>query len=89
MPPQRKSQPRNLELAALGKAIEARMAEQGLRQKSLADASGIDIWRIGDYIRGQYNPSLANLKRLCKGLDLSVDELMERAGKLEGELSES
>ncbi|MGO9321787.1 MAG: helix-turn-helix domain-containing protein [Solirubrobacteraceae bacterium] len=89
MPPQRKSQPRNLELAALGKAIEARMAEQGLRQKSLADASGIDIRRIGDYIRGQYNPSLANLKRLCKGLDLSVDELMERAGKLEGELSES
>jgi transcriptional regulator with XRE-family HTH domain len=85
VPPERKSQPRDPELAAFGKAIEERMAEKGLRQKSLAEASGIDIRRIGDYIRGQYNPSLANLKRLCKGLDLTGDELMERARVLEEE----
>ncbi len=65
------------------------MAEQGLRQKSLAEASGIDIRRIGDYIRGQYNPNLANLRRLCKGLNLTVDAFMERARELEKELSES
>jgi transcriptional regulator with XRE-family HTH domain len=85
VPPERRSQPRDAELAALGKAIEARMAEKGLRQKSLAEASGIDIRRIGDYIRGQFSPSLANLRRLCKGLDLSVDEFMERTRKLESE----
>lgn len=89
MPPQRRSQPRNLELAALGKAIEQRMAEKRLNQRSLADASKIDIRRVGDYIRGQHNPNLANLKKLCKGLDVTVEELMERAGKLEDELSQS
>ena len=89
MPPERKSQPRNLELAALGKAIEARMAQKGgMRQKALAEASGIDIRRIGDYIRGQYNPNLTNLRRLCKGLDLTVDDFMQRAKEIEKQLSE-
>lgn len=89
MPPKRKSKPRNPEVAALGKAIDARRKELGLSQKALADASGIDIRRVGDYIRGQYNPSLPNLKRLCPALELTVDELMERASALEAELSGS
>lgn len=63
------------------------MAQKGMRQKALAEASGIDIRRIGDYIRGRFNPNLANLRRLCKGLDLTVDAFMERAGELERELS--
>jgi transcriptional regulator with XRE-family HTH domain len=87
MPPKRNSRPRDPEVAALGKAIEARMKELGLSQKSLADASKIDIRRVGDYIRGQYNPSLPNLKRLCPALKLTADELMERARALEAELS--
>jgi transcriptional regulator with XRE-family HTH domain len=65
------------------------MDQKGMRQKALAEASGIDVRRIGDYIRGQFNPNLANLKRLCKGLDLTVDEFMERAGELEKELSQA
>jgi transcriptional regulator with XRE-family HTH domain len=89
VPPKRRSQPRNLELAALGEAIQERMDQKGMRQKALAEASGIDVRRIGDYIRGQFNPNLANLKRLCKGLDLTVDEFMERAGELEKELSQA
>jgi len=64
------------------------MAEKGLRQPSLAEASGIDVRRIGDYIRGQHGPNLTNLKRLCKGLDLTVDAFMERAAKLEEESPE-
>jgi transcriptional regulator with XRE-family HTH domain len=87
MPPKRKSQPRDPEVAALGKAIEARMRELGLSQKSLADAAEIDIRRVGDYIRGQYNPSLPNLKRLCPALKLTADELMKRARALEAEPS--
>jgi transcriptional regulator with XRE-family HTH domain len=87
MPPKRKSQPRDPEVAALGKAIEARMKELGLSQKSLAEASKIDIRRVGDYIRGQHNPSVPNLKRLCPALKLTADELMKRAGALEAELA--
>lgn len=65
------------------------MDQKGMRQKALAEASGIDLRRIGDYIRGQFNPNLANLRRLCKGLDLTVDAFMERAAELEKELSET
>jgi transcriptional regulator with XRE-family HTH domain len=86
MPPERKSEPRDPEVAALGKAIEARRKELGLSQKALADASGIDVRRIGDYVRGQHNPSVPNLKRLCPALKLTADELMDRAGALEAEL---
>lgn len=87
MPPQRKSQPRDPEVAALGNAVQARMDELGLSQKALAEASKIDIRRIGDYVRGQHNPSVPNLKKLCKGLRISPGELMRRAGELEAEPS--
>lgn len=83
MPRKRKSTPRDPELAALGEAIEQRMAEKGLSQQALADASKIDVRRIGDYVRGQFNPSVPNLRRLCKGLGLSATDLMERAADLE------
>jgi hypothetical protein len=35
------------------------------------------------------SPNLANLKRLCKALDLTADALITRAGELEKELSKS
>lgn len=89
MPPKRKSKPRDPELAALARAIEQRMAEKGFNQQALADASGIDVRRIGDYVRGQYNPNVPNLRRLCKGLDLSVTDLMDRAADLEEDGSDS
>lgn len=83
MPRARKSLPRNPELAALGKAIEDRIDEQeGMTQKSVAGASGIDIRRVGDYVRGQHSPNYTNMKRLCQALGLSVDELFDRADKL-------
>lgn len=85
MPPERKSKPRNAELAAIGRAIEERMLEKGIRQRALAEASGIDIRRIGDYVRGQYSPNTANLRRLCKALDLTIDALLNRAEELEEE----
>jgi transcriptional regulator with XRE-family HTH domain len=88
VPPKRKEKPRTPELAALAGAIEQRMAEKGLNQQALADASKIDVRRIGDYVRGRFNPSVPNLRRLCRGLDLSVTELMDRAADLEEEPSE-
>jgi transcriptional regulator with XRE-family HTH domain len=85
---QRKSKPRNRELAALGRAIEERMREKGmLRQDALEEASGINVRRVGDYIRGQRNPSLPNLMKLCKGLDLSLDEFLKRTKRAEDELA--
>ncbi len=86
MPPERRSTPRSPELAALGRAIEMRIDEIGMSQSSLAGASGIDLRRINDYVRGQYNPSYRNMRRLCQALKLPVDELMDRAQGLQEEL---
>ena len=86
MPPERRSTPRSPELAALGRAIEERIDEIGMSQSSLAGASGIDLRRISDYVRGQYNPSYRNMRRLCQALKLPVDELMDRAQGLQEEL---
>jgi transcriptional regulator with XRE-family HTH domain len=83
MPPERKSLPRNRELAALGRAIEERMAEIGLSQRKLAGESGIDIRRVGDYVRGQHSPNYTNMKRLCEALGLKLDELLERAERVQ------
>ncbi len=63
------------------------MVEKGIGQTALAEASGIDIRRIGDYVRGQYSPNTANLRRLCKTLDLTIDALLNRAEELEEEPS--
>ncbi|HTZ62829.1 MAG TPA: helix-turn-helix transcriptional regulator [Solirubrobacteraceae bacterium] len=87
MPPERKSVPRDPQLAALGEAIEQRIVEIGMSQSSLAGASGIDLRRINDYVRGQYNPSYRNMRKLCRALKISVDELMDRAEGLQKELS--
>jgi len=87
MPPERKSQPRTTELAAYARAIQGRMDELGLHQKALADASKIDIRRVGDYVRGQHGPSLANTRKLCRVLGLSLDELMTRVSEQEEELA--
>jgi transcriptional regulator with XRE-family HTH domain len=86
VPPQRKSTPRNLELAALAKAIEAQMIKKGIHQKALSERSGVGERRISDYVRGQRSPSLSNLRKLCGALGLTVDALMDRAAKIEREL---
>jgi len=83
MPPERKSQPRTPELAAYARAIQGRMDELGLHQKALADASKIDIRRVGDYVRGQHGPSMANTRKLCAALGLSVDEFFTRVSEQE------
>jgi transcriptional regulator with XRE-family HTH domain len=85
MPPSRKSEPRSRAHAAMAAAIQERMDEQGMNQSALASASGIDPRRLGDHVRGQHSPSTANLRKLSKALDTTVDELMNRAEELHAE----
>jgi transcriptional regulator with XRE-family HTH domain len=90
MPPKRKSLPRSPELAALGQAIERRIAEETeMSRDSVAQESGMDVRRVGDYVRGQRNPRYTTLLRLCKGLDLSLGELMTRVDTLREDDSKS
>lgn len=64
-------------LEKLGQAIRSRRERLGLSQEKLADKCGFDRTYISMLERGKRNPSLLNLLRIAKGLDVSVSELTE------------
>ena len=79
MPRQRKSTPLSPDHAALGRAIEARIAEiPWMSQDSIAREAGISQRRVNDFVRGQGNPRFTTLLQLCHGLHLTLEELAAR-----------
>jgi transcriptional regulator with XRE-family HTH domain len=80
-------EPRNAELGALGRAIEQVITERKVTHEGLADGSGVDIKQVGSYIRGRGNPTYLTLRRLCRGLPVSLGELIAIAEELEEEHS--
>ena len=49
----------------------------GLSQQQIADALGLDRSAIAHYENGDSMPALKNIIKVCKLLNLSVEELME------------
>jgi transcriptional regulator with XRE-family HTH domain len=43
----------------------------------------MDVKQVGSFIRGQGNPTYETLRRLCKGLPVTLGELVTLAEKLE------
>jgi transcriptional regulator with XRE-family HTH domain len=83
MPRPRTAQPRSLEHAALGQAIGLVIAKDAhMTLDSVAAESGLDEKQIGTYIRGQGNPTFGTLLKLCRGLHVSLRELMISAEEL-------
>ena len=83
MPRPRTAKPRSLRHAALGQAIELVIAEDAhMTLDTVAADSGLDEKQIGTFIRGQGNPTYSTLLKLCKGLHMSLGELMLSAEEL-------
>lgn len=83
MPPQRKSEPRSLDHAALAQAIELLIAEDPrMTQESVAEESGLNIKQIGELVRGRGNPTYSTLLKLCQGLHVRPGRLMVLADEL-------
>jgi transcriptional regulator with XRE-family HTH domain len=79
----RTAKPRSSYHAAFGHAIKILMAEQpGLTLDTVVADSGLDEKQIGTYIRGQGNPTLATLVKLCDGLHVRPSTLMARTDEL-------
>lgn len=62
-------------LILLGQAIRAQREQLGLSQEKLAEQCGFDRTYISMLERGKRNPSLLNLLKLAKGLQISVSTL--------------
>jgi DNA-binding phage protein len=83
VPRPRTVKPRSLRHAAIGQAIELVIArEPHMTMDTVATDSGLDEKQIGTLIRGQGNPTLNTLFKLCDGLHLSLGELMVIADTL-------
>ncbi len=64
---------------AFGRAVRFARMRAGLRQKDLAEASGVSRSTIGLIERGSQDPSLSIQDRLARALDLTPAQLLEAA----------
>lgn len=67
-------------LVAVGSAIRAWRSGMHLSQEALAPEAGLDRSYMGGVERGEHNIAIINLMRICRCLDMSASELMDRAG---------
>lgn len=63
-------------LIQLGKEIKRQRLIQNLSQEELALKCGFDRTYISMLERGKRNPSFLNLKKLCVGLEINLNDLL-------------
>ena len=63
-----------------GLAIKQRRGELGISQEELAFRSGLHRTYISDIERGSRNPSLENIEKLAKALEISISTLFANYG---------
>jgi transcriptional regulator with XRE-family HTH domain len=64
-------------LISFGKKVRELRNIQQLSQESLAEKSGLHRNYIGMVERGERNPSLINIDKLAKALNVSLSELFK------------
>jgi transcriptional regulator with XRE-family HTH domain len=63
--------------ALFGKNLRKLRKERGLSQEDLAEKAGLHRTYVGSLERGERNPSLLNIVKLSRALDISVTSLLE------------
>jgi len=63
-----------------GKAIRRRRRELDISQEKLAEIAEIHRTYISSIERGERNPSLENIEKLAKALDISIADLFANYG---------
>lgn len=60
---------------SFGRRVRDLRAKLGLSQEKFADKCGLHRTYMGGIERGERNPSLINLGRIAKGLEITLSEL--------------
>lgn len=68
-----------------GKAVRRRRRELELSQEYLAELAGLHRTYVSNLERGMINPTLENVERLAKALDISMARLFVEYGVEERE----
>ena len=61
----------------IGRNIASALKAKGKTQLWLSKQSGIHSSNISKYVKGQLYPSLYNSYRICKALDITLNDLTE------------
>lgn len=64
-------------LLRLGKRVRELREATGLSQEAFADKCGLDRTYVGGIERGERNAAVLSLKKLAKGLGVTLSELLE------------
>jgi transcriptional regulator with XRE-family HTH domain len=67
-----------------GKAIRRRRRELDISQEELAERAELHRTYISDIERGEVNPSLDNVEKLARALNISISDLFTRYNVEEG-----
>lgn len=63
---------------ALANKLKGLMEEKGISYNDLANMSGLSIRRVYRIVNGMVsNPGVFVMRDICKGLEISLDELLE------------
>lgn len=65
-------------LTDFGKRIAAIRKQKGITQEQLADKVELHRTYIGFIEQGKRNPSVANVRKIAKALDISLKELFQQ-----------
>lgn len=52
------------------------MVDRNLNQRELAKLIGVAAGQVSEWMHGKCKPSYDTLKAICKGLDISGDEIL-------------
>lgn len=72
--------PRSPRHTALGAALREVRSRADLSQEARAHLAHLDRTYVSGIERGERNPSFANLLRLADALQITLEELLRRAG---------
>lgn len=74
--------PRSARHEAFGQALRERRVRIGMTQEELAESAGLDRTYVSGVERGERNPSLTNIYRLCEALLTTLPKVATRAERL-------
>jgi len=58
-------------------AILVAMAKNGLNQRSLSSASGLNASTISNFLNEKHSPSPNSARKIADALDVNIDEIFE------------
>jgi transcriptional regulator with XRE-family HTH domain len=89
MPPPRRSEPSNANMAALAKAIAFHKKKKGVSLLTVSKNCRLNYEHLTELARGHGNPTFDTLMTMCEGFGITIGELMTTVDKFQSKRAKS